>query len=48
MPTFYDRFRECAERWPDNVALEIQRRDRVESYTYAEVAAHGGIASAAG
>src|SRR5580704_12670526 len=37
MPTFYDRFRECAERWPGNVALEIQRRDRMESYTYAEV-----------
>jgi long-chain acyl-CoA synthetase len=37
MPTFYDRFRECAERWPDNVALEIQRRDGVESYTYAQV-----------
>ena len=25
MPTFYDRFIECAERWPDHVALEIQR-----------------------
>jgi long-chain acyl-CoA synthetase len=37
MPTFYARFRECAERWPENFALEIQRRDRVESYTYAEV-----------
>ena len=37
MSTFYDRFRECAERWPGNVALEIQRRDRLESYTYAEV-----------
>jgi long-chain acyl-CoA synthetase len=36
MPTFYELFRECAERWPDNVALEIQRRDRVESDTYAE------------
>ncbi len=36
MPTFYARFCECAERWPENVALEIQRRDRVESYTYAE------------
>jgi long-chain acyl-CoA synthetase len=36
MPTFYDRFRECAERWPGNVALEIQRRDRMESFTYAE------------
>jgi long-chain acyl-CoA synthetase len=37
MSTFYDRFRECAQRWPNNVALEIQRRDRVESYTYAEL-----------
>jgi long-chain acyl-CoA synthetase len=36
MPTFYDLFRECAERWPGNIALEIQRRDRVESYTYAQ------------
>jgi long-chain acyl-CoA synthetase len=36
MPTFYELFRECAELWPDNVALEIQRRDRVESNTYAE------------
>ena len=37
MSTFYDRFRECAQRWPNNVALEIQRRDQVESYTYAEL-----------
>lgn len=37
MSTFYHRFRECARRWPDNVALEIQRRDRVESYTYDRV-----------
>ena len=36
MPTFYELFRECAERWPDNIALEIQRRDRVESNTYTE------------
>ena len=36
MPTFYELFCECAERWPDRVALEIQRRDRVESHTYAE------------
>ncbi|MGC1225346.1 MAG: AMP-binding protein [Candidatus Sulfotelmatobacter sp.] len=28
MPTFYDRFVECAERWPDHVALEIQHEDR--------------------
>jgi acyl-CoA synthetase (AMP-forming)/AMP-acid ligase II len=37
METFYQLFRECAERWPDNVALEIQRRNQVESNTYAEV-----------
>ena len=37
MPTFYDRFRECAERWPQNIALEIQNRDRIESYTYGQV-----------
>src|SRR5271156_932606 len=36
MPTFYELFRECAQRWPDSIALEIQRRDRVESNTYAE------------
>jgi long-chain acyl-CoA synthetase len=36
MATFYDRFRECAQRWPQNVALEIQHRGGVESYTYAE------------
>jgi long-chain acyl-CoA synthetase len=36
MPTFYDRFVECAERWPQNLALEIQRRDRTESFTYAQ------------
>ena len=37
MPTFYDRFRECADRWPEHIALEIQRRDRLESYRYREV-----------
>ncbi|MGD0569937.1 MAG: AMP-binding protein [Candidatus Sulfotelmatobacter sp.] len=37
MPTFYDRFVECAERWPNNVALELQRRDHIESCTYAEL-----------
>jgi long-chain acyl-CoA synthetase len=37
MPTFYDRFVECAERWPDNVALELQRHDHLESCTYAEL-----------
>jgi long-chain acyl-CoA synthetase len=37
MPTFYDRFVECAERWPNNVALEIQRHDHLESVTYSEL-----------
>ena len=37
MPTFYDRFLECAERWPQNPALEIQKHNRVETYTYAEL-----------
>jgi long-chain acyl-CoA synthetase len=37
MPTFYDRFVECSERWPDHTALEIQRHDQLESCTYAEV-----------
>src|SRR5258705_10104583 len=37
MPTFYDRFVECVEHWPKNVALEIQRHERVESCTYAEL-----------
>jgi len=37
MPTFYDRFVECSERWPDNVALALQRPDHIESCTYAEL-----------
>lgn len=37
MPTFYDRFVDCAQRWPDNVALELQRPDHIESCTYAEL-----------
>ena len=37
MPTFYDRFVECANRWPNNVALELQRHDHLESCTYAEL-----------
>ncbi|MFZ0859550.1 MAG: AMP-binding protein [Candidatus Sulfotelmatobacter sp.] len=37
MPTFYDRFVECSQRWPDNVALELQRHDHLESCTYAEL-----------
>src|SRR5947207_4781554 len=37
MPTFYDRFVECAERWPQNVAIEVERPNGVESHTYAEL-----------
>ena len=37
MPTFYDRFVECAQRWPDNVALELQRHDHLENCTYSEL-----------
>src|SRR5579863_514431 len=37
MPTFYDRFVECSERWPDNIALQIQRSDHLEGCTYAEL-----------
>src|SRR5215471_19063022 len=37
MPTFYDRFLECAERSPNNVALELQRHDHLESCTYGEL-----------
>jgi long-chain acyl-CoA synthetase len=40
MPTFYDRFVDCAERWPNNVALEIQRHDHLESVTYSELRRH--------
>ncbi len=36
MATFYDLFLESAQRYPSNIALEIQRGDRVESYTFAE------------
>ncbi|MGO8794988.1 MAG: AMP-binding protein [Candidatus Sulfotelmatobacter sp.] len=37
MPTFYDRFVECAQRGPNNVALELQRHDHIETCTYAEL-----------
>jgi long-chain acyl-CoA synthetase len=37
MATFYDRFCACAEGWPNNPALEIQRRDRIESCTYLQL-----------
>lgn len=36
MPTFYDQFVEAEQRGQQNIALEIQRHDQVESYTFAE------------
>ncbi len=37
MPTFYQRFQESARKFPDNIALEIQRHDTVERVTFAEL-----------
>src|ERR1700687_2854216 len=37
MPTFYQRFQESARKFPDNVALEIQRQRTVERVTFAEL-----------
>ena len=39
MDLFYRRFSECARRWPDAVAVEMQRREQTERLTYAEL--HG-------
>ena len=37
MPTFYERFQESARKFPDNIALEIQRQQTVERVTFAEL-----------
>jgi long-chain acyl-CoA synthetase len=37
MSTFYDRFLQCEARGPNNVALQLQRHDQIESCTYAEL-----------
>jgi long-chain acyl-CoA synthetase len=37
MPTFYDRFLECESRWPNNIALELQRNDQIERCTYSDL-----------
>ncbi len=37
MPDFYQRFQESARKFPDNVALEIQRQQTVERVTFAEL-----------
>ena len=37
MPTFYQRFQESARKFPDNIALEIQRQQTIERVTFAEL-----------
>src|SRR5450755_646080 len=37
MPAFYQRFQESARKFPDNIALEIQRQETVERVTFAEL-----------
>jgi len=37
MPTFYQRIQESARKFPDNIALEIQRQQTVERVTFAEL-----------
>jgi long-chain acyl-CoA synthetase len=37
MPAFYQRFQESARKFPDNIALEIQRPQTVERVSFAEL-----------
>jgi long-chain acyl-CoA synthetase len=37
MPTFYDFFVQCAERRPQNVAVEVQTPSGLQSHSYAEL-----------
>jgi long-chain acyl-CoA synthetase len=37
MPAFYQRFQESAQKFPSNVALEIQRQQTVERVTFTEL-----------
>src|SRR6266446_1271979 len=37
MPTFYERFQQSARQFPEKIALEIQRQDRTESLTFAQL-----------
>jgi long-chain acyl-CoA synthetase len=37
MTGFYSCFAESAERWPQNIAIEVQREHALERYTYAEL-----------
>lgn len=35
--TFFEVFCQCAERWPDHPAVEIQRSKELETYSYAKL-----------
>src|SRR5215469_10629273 len=37
MPTFYDRFVENSKLWPQNIAVEVQKPENLESYSYAQL-----------
>src|SRR4029077_275645 len=37
MLSFYSRFAECAERFPDGIAIEMQRNSVLESFSYSEL-----------
>jgi len=37
MQGFYQRFLESVERWPENIAVEMQREASLESHSYAEL-----------
>ena len=37
MLSFYSRFAECAERFPDGIAIEMQRNSGLESFSYSEL-----------
>src|SRR5271157_4393509 len=37
MPTFYQSFQESARKFPNHIALEIQRQHTVERVTFAEL-----------
>src|SRR5580700_7657314 len=37
MPAFYQRFQESASKFPNSIALEIQRQQTVERVTFAEL-----------
>lgn len=46
MTSFYARFHEAAERFHDRTAIEVQRRQGVERFTYARLRSMAGAAAA--